>query len=103
MDQILPVEDEDDETEVRIISSSFADPYLLILCDDSSVKLFKAMDSGEVEEVECSAFSSAKWLSASLFSPSFNSEVYAFLLTPDAGLQVSVHHGFEASCGSNVV
>lgn len=89
MDQILPVEDEDGETEVHIISSSFSDPYLLILCDDSSVKLFQATDSGEIEEVECNAISSAKWLSASLFQPSFGSEVYAFLLTPEGGLQVS--------------
>jgi cleavage and polyadenylation specificity factor subunit 1 len=93
MDQILPVEDDDDETELRIISSSFADPYLLILCDNSTVKLFKAVDNGEVEEVECGALSSDKWLSASLFSPSFSDEVYAFLLTADGGLQVRFHHG----------
>lgn len=88
MNEILPMEDEESGAELRIIGSSFADPYLLILREDSTVKVFKASDSGEVEEVECSALSSTKWLSASLFQSSFLSDIFAFLLTPDGGLEV---------------
>ncbi|KAF2186981.1 protein CFT1 [Zopfia rhizophila CBS 207.26] len=88
MDQIIPMEDEDTGAELRIINASFADPYLMILRDDSSVKVFKASGSGEVEEMECSGLSSTQWLSASLFKSSAISEGFAFLLTPEGGLHV---------------
>jgi cleavage and polyadenylation specificity factor subunit 1 len=89
MDQILPMEDEESGAELRIINASFADPYLLILREDSSVKIFKTNEEGEVEDLECSSLASTKWLSASLYRSSIDSAVYAFLLTPDGGLQVS--------------
>src|SRR5688500_10247046 len=85
---MISMEDEESGAELRIISSSFPDPYLLVLREDSTVKLFKASDSGELEELECGALSSAKWLSASLFNSSLLPEIFAFLLTPDGGLEV---------------
>ena len=88
MDQILPMEDEESGDELRIINASFADPYLLIQREDSSVKIFKASGDGELEDVEASGLSSTKWLSASLFSSSMFTEVFAFLLTPEGGLHV---------------
>lgn len=88
MDQILPMEDEESGDELRIINASFADPYLLILREDSSVKIFKASGDGELEDVEASGLSSTKWLSASLFRPFNFTEVFAFLLTPEGGLHV---------------
>lgn len=88
MDQILPMEDEESGDELRIINASFADPYLLILREDSSVKIFKASGDGELEDVEASGLSSTKWSSASLFSSSSFTEVFAFLLTLEGGLHV---------------
>lgn len=88
MDQILPMEDEESGDEVGVINASFADPYLLILREDSSVKIFKASGDGELEDVEASGLSSTKWLSASLFRSSTFTEVFAFLLTPEGGLHV---------------
>ncbi|KAF3001310.1 mRNA cleavage and polyadenylation factor subunit [Curvularia kusanoi] len=88
MDQILPMEDEESGDELRIINASFADPYLLILREDSSVKVFKASGDGELEDVEASGLSSTKWSSASLFSSSSFTEVFAFLLTLEGGLHV---------------
>lgn len=88
MDQIIPMEDEESGAELRIINASFADPYLLVLRDDSSVKIFKASGSGEVEDVEASGLSSTKWLSASLFKSSTFEETFAFLLSPEGGLHV---------------
>lgn len=85
------MEDEESGDELRVINASFADPYMLILREDSSVKVFKASNSGEVEEVECSVLSSRKWLSASLFSSSNFQEIFAFLLTPEGSLQVSIN------------
>lgn len=88
MNEIISMEDEESGEELRIINASFADPYLLVLRDDSSVKIYKANGSGELEDLECNGLSSQKWLSASLFKSSTVSEVFAFLLTPEGGLHV---------------
>ncbi|PVI08231.1 hypothetical protein DM02DRAFT_666191 [Periconia macrospinosa] len=87
MDQIIAMDDEEGE-EVRIINASFSDPYMMVLREDSVVKLFKANDSGEIEDVEASGLTSTKWLSSSLFKSSTLTEVFAFLLTPEGGLHV---------------
>jgi len=90
MDQIIPMEDEETGAELRIINASFVDPYLLVLRDDSTVKLFKASGSSEVEEVESAVMSSFKWMSSCLYRPSKDPKPYAFLLTPEGGLHVRV-------------
>jgi cleavage and polyadenylation specificity factor subunit 1 len=92
------MEDEESGDELRIINASFADPYLLILREDSSVKIFKASGDGEVEDVEASGLSSTKWLSASLFKSSTFSEIFAFLLTPEGGLHVFAMSDMEKPC-----
>jgi hypothetical protein len=89
MDQIIPMEDEESGEELRIINASFSDPYMLVLREDSTVKIFKANGSGEIEDVEASGLNSTKWLSASLFKSSTLEEIFAFLLTPEGGLHVS--------------
>ncbi|KAF1959333.1 protein CFT1 [Byssothecium circinans] len=95
MDQIIPMEDEENGAELRIISASFSDPYMLVLRDDSSVKFFKANDVGEIEDVEASGLSSTKWLSASLFKSSSLEETFAFLLTPEGGLHIFTMSNLE--------
>jgi cleavage and polyadenylation specificity factor subunit 1 len=88
MEQIIPMEDEETGNELNIINASFADPYLLIQREDSSVKIYKASGDGDVEDVEATGFSSIQWLSASLFQSSVFTEVFAFLLTPEGGLRI---------------
>lgn len=88
MDQMIPMEDEETGAELRVIHASFADPYLLVLRDDSSVKILKASGSGDLEDVEAAGLSSTKWLSASLFKSSTCDGVFAFLSTPEGGLHV---------------
>ncbi|KAH7076539.1 protein CFT1 [Paraphoma chrysanthemicola] len=88
MIQIIPMEDEETGDELNIINASFADPYVLIQREDSSVKIFKASGDGELEDVEASGFSSTQWLSASLFKSSTFTEVFAFLLTAEGGLRI---------------
>ncbi|KAF2682618.1 hypothetical protein K458DRAFT_369548 [Lentithecium fluviatile CBS 122367] len=95
MIEMLPMEDEESGAEVRIINTSFADPYLLLLRNDSSVKIFKASGNGEVEEVDVSSLSSTKWLSASLFKSSTMDETYALLLTPEGGLHIYAMSNME--------
>ncbi|KAF2266034.1 protein CFT1 [Lojkania enalia] len=98
LDQIIPMEDEESGAELRIINASFADPYLLVLRDDSSVKLFKASSTAEVEEVESSGLSTGRWLSASLFKSSSFSETFAFLLSPEGGLHVFTMSNLNDPC-----
>lgn len=98
MDQILPMEDEETGNELRVINASFADPYLLILREDSSVKIFKATGDGELEDVETTGFSSTQWLSASLFKSATFTEIFAFLLTPEGGLHVFAMSELEKPC-----
>ncbi|KAF2498940.1 hypothetical protein BU16DRAFT_571198 [Lophium mytilinum] len=89
LSQIIPMEDEETGAELRIINTSFADPYMLVLRDDSSVKVFKADEEGEVEEIESTLFSSTKWLSGCLYtSPSVGGQTLAFLLTAEGGLKI---------------
>lgn len=92
------MEDEESGNELRIINASFADPYILILREDSTVKIFKASGDGELEDVEASGFSSTKWLSASLFKSSTFTEVFVFLLTPEGGLHVFAMSELEKPC-----
>jgi cleavage and polyadenylation specificity factor subunit 1 len=98
MDQILPMEDEESGDEINIINASFADPYLLILREDSSVKIFKATGDGELEDVEATGLSGTPWLSASLFKSASFTEVFAFLLTPEGGLRVFAMSDMEKPC-----
>jgi cleavage and polyadenylation specificity factor subunit 1 len=98
MDQILPMEDEESGNELNVINASFADPYLLILREDSSVKIFKATGDGELEDVEASGLSGTQWLSASLFKSASFQEIFAFVLTPEGGLRVFAMSELEKPC-----
>jgi cleavage and polyadenylation specificity factor subunit 1 len=90
MEQIITMEDEDGNEGLRIINATFADPFMLILRDNSSAKLYQASGDGEVEEVEADGLTSTQWLSTSLYKSSASSETYAFLLTHQGGLHVGV-------------
>ncbi|KAF1833314.1 hypothetical protein BDW02DRAFT_631356 [Decorospora gaudefroyi] len=98
MDQILPMEDEASGDELNVITASFADPYLLVLRHDSSVKIFKATGDGELEDVEASGFSGMQWLSASLFKSASFTQVFAFLLTSEGALRVFAMSELEKPC-----
>ena len=101
---IYPVWDEDTSDERMAVSASFADPYLAILRDDSSLLLLQADDSGDLDEVPIDEpFTSTKWLSCSLYQDkkkafsfikstpgsSSQSDVLLFLLSSDCKLFVS--------------
>ncbi|KAF2118574.1 CPSF A subunit region-domain-containing protein [Lophiotrema nucula] len=86
--------DGEDGEELKIINASFADPYLLVLRDDSTLKIFRADANGDIEELETS-LTGQTWLSASLYKSSVDSEVYAFLLTAEQGLRVYAMSNLE--------
>lgn len=91
-------------TESKVISASFADPYVILIRDDFSILVLKADEKGDLDEVEQGDLVlGPKWLSGSLFEDSndiFRLEtdddsedeagnVLAFLLSKGGGLHVS--------------
>ena len=102
--QIYPMTDDLTGAEPKIVSTSFADPYLLVVRDDASVMVLEADDSGDLDEVERGDILLAtKWLAGSLYKDSRgafsvlqkdqaqagDTNVFLFLLSATGGLQVS--------------
>jgi cleavage and polyadenylation specificity factor subunit 1 len=97
--------DEETGAEPRVISASIADPYLLLVREDSSILVAAIDKNNELEEVEKvdDTLASAKWLSGCLykdtnavFSPlqsdkgsADNEDVFMFLLSATGALYVS--------------
>lgn len=75
---------------MTVVHSSFSDPYLLIIRQDSSLQILEVDKSGDLDEVERGdAILAQKWLSGSLYkSEATSDKVLAFLLNGDGGLSV---------------
>ena len=102
--QIFPLADDESDAEpAKVVSASFADPYVLLIRDDLSAILLTEDESGDLDEVaRGEAFRRGKWLSGSLFEDSNDilrleypeesddeaGNVLLFLLTAVGGLQV---------------
>ena len=101
--QIWPISDEDDSTEVKASSASFADPHVLIVKDDSNLLLLKADRSGELDEVETpTRIADTKAISAVLYEDtldSFDSKRYYADAEVEATAQILVLLGAEGSLG----
>lgn len=82
--------DEVTDAELTIVHTSFADPYLLVVRDDSSVVVLRADDTGDLDEVERGdALLATKWLSGSIHKSSGNNAKHlAYLLSSTGGLHV---------------
>ncbi|SPO02260.1 related to pre-mRNA 3`-end processing factor CF II [Cephalotrichum gorgonifer] len=70
LSQIVPMLDEETGTEPRVVKASIADPYLLLIRDDSSVWLGQIDSNMELEEMERGdeKLLSNKWSSGCLFA-----------------------------------
>ncbi|KAK4218291.1 protein cft1 [Rhypophila decipiens] len=75
LSQIIPMLDENTGAEPRVLSASFADPYLLLIRDDSSVfVIFARVDKNnaeyELEELENDdqTLGATKWLTGCLYT-----------------------------------
>lgn len=102
--QILPMLDEETGAEPRVTSASIADPYLLLIRDDSSLMLAQIDSNNELEEVEKmdATLQNTKWHSGCLyadikgaFQPSAGDKgaetekIMMFLLSSTGALHVS--------------
>jgi cleavage and polyadenylation specificity factor subunit 1 len=90
--QILPMYDEDTGAEPKIISASFADPFLLLLRDDSSIFVAQCDDNNELEEIEREddGLLATKWLTGCLYADS-------------TGVFTNVMFGKGEKAGANVM
>lgn len=94
----------DDETgaEPKIISASFADPFLLLIRDDASIFVAQCDDDNDLEEIERvdDILLSTKWLTGCLYddysgafsdskSNKAGENVKMFLLSAGGALHVS--------------
>ncbi|RDL33101.1 Uncharacterized protein BP5553_08540 [Venustampulla echinocandica] len=68
--QILPMYDDDTGAEPKIVSASFADPFLLLVRDDASIFVAQCDDNNELEEIEREddGLLTTKWLTGCLYT-----------------------------------
>ena len=110
--QIVPLSDEHEDSGIEVVRVSFAEPYILLVLNDLSVRILKAEESGDLEEIDLpDSFRDQQWTTGSLFDDAndvfrLESEdenedeagnVLMFLLSIDGGLKVVlrrvlVHH-----------
>ncbi|KAL9093951.1 MAG: hypothetical protein Q9165_003874 [Trypethelium subeluteriae] len=90
LEQILPILDESSDAELKVVSTSFADPYLFIRRDDSGIMILKADERGEIDELDKAEFiSKNKWVSGSLYrTTDSNDSTLLYLLGADGGLKI---------------
>ncbi|KAL8824130.1 MAG: hypothetical protein Q9170_008244, partial [Blastenia crenularia] len=101
--QIFPLSDEGTDNDPKVVSASFADPYVLLILDDEKIMVLRADESGDLDQVEQGATLEQKGFEAgSLYEDSndvfrLESEmeieddagnVLMFLLTIGGGLQI---------------
>jgi len=103
--------DDDTGAEPKIISASFADPFLLLLRDDASIFVAQCDDNNELEEIEREddALLTTQWLAGCLYSDStgvfasnqsdkgqsIGVSVMMFLLSAGGALHVSLPDAIE--------
>ncbi|KAF3929829.1 hypothetical protein AA313_de0210126 [Arthrobotrys entomopaga] len=102
--QIISTNDEDPDGGPHIVSASFADPYMLLICGDSSISVDQCHERTlELERIDIpDAIKNTKYTNGCLytstsdvFGPGTESQVLCFLLTEDGTLQIYTLPKFE--------
>ncbi|KAK0285359.1 mRNA cleavage and polyadenylation factor subunit [Friedmanniomyces endolithicus] len=96
LNQIIPMSDDEGDTELNVVATSFCDPYLLVLRDDSSIVILKVDRQGDLEplDLQGTAVGEGRWLSGCLYaaasheshSHGLGHEPAAWLLNGEGGL-----------------
>ena len=108
--QIIPLPD-----DLAVAAASFVDTFVLLVGEDGRLCIFRADDSGDLEELQISeTLASQQWQSGSLYddvNDSFcltNSKgedeltsILMFLLTVEGGLQVIVFYQFGTNSNAH--
>ena len=90
LSQIIPMIDEGTDEELKIVHTSFCDPYLLVIRDDNSIQVLQVDKSGDAEPLEGEGMiNERKWLSGCLYTGEMcEGETVLILLDQDGGLQL---------------
>ena len=91
------------DADQKIVSVSFAEPYILVIRDDSSLMILRLEETGDLEEIgRKDSLQKTKWISGSLYddindifhldaedeSQEETGNVLMFLLSSEGGLKV---------------
>jgi cleavage and polyadenylation specificity factor subunit 1 len=90
LEQIIPAADELTGVELEIIGSSFYDPYVSLIRDDSSITVWQSTNDELVELERADGITSAQWMSASVYKPPHSDNALLFALAADGALKVRV-------------
>ncbi|EWC45157.1 hypothetical protein DRE_06045 [Drechslerella stenobrocha 248] len=102
--QIISTNDEDPDGGPHIVSASFADPYMLLICGDSSISVDQCQERTlELERLERpDVIQNTKYTNGCLYKPTgegfgvdVESRVLCFLLTEEGTLQILSLPDFE--------
>ena len=89
LSQIYPMIDEETDNELKIKSSSFCDPYLLVIREDFSAVVLQVDANGELDEVEQGgAMKKTQWLSGCVYKAANESNAAVYLLDTKGSLNV---------------
>ena len=103
LSQIFPLNEEDSDNGPLVISACFVDPYLLLVRSDKSIRLLKADESGDLDELEQrEGLKDGQWVSGCMYEDSNDAmrleypedendevgNVLLFLLSAAGGLHV---------------
>ena len=105
-------DDDDDDADEgpKVVHAFFADPYILVGRDDKSIRLLRADESGDLDEVEQGkSMKEGQWTSGCMYEdlndalrleyPEDEDEdvgnVLLFLLNATGGLHVSFYHSLR--------
>jgi hypothetical protein len=71
LEQIVPMNEDAADDDLRIVRVSFCDPYILVLRHDLTILVLKRDEkTGELAEIPNSGFQGTRWRSANLYQPS---------------------------------
>jgi len=81
--------DEETDNELKIKSSSFCEPYLLVIREDFSAVVLQVDANGELDEVEQGeGMSKTKWISGCVYKAASELKAAVYLLDTKGTLNV---------------
>lgn len=100
LNQIIPMMDDDTDAEFGIVHTSFCDPYLLVIRDDSSVLVLQVQGK-EIEPLENDeSVANKKWLGGCVYSGPFTDDTpVLFLLGKEGAVDIFSLPDMTFLCG----
>jgi hypothetical protein len=91
LEQIVPMNEDSAEDDLRIVRVSFCDPYILVLRHDLTILVLQRdAKTGELAELPNSGFQGTRWRSANFYEPSPQSNPVVILNSIRGQVQVSL-------------